>query len=86
MPEEAVDIPDFTQSEKSKLLELTVQSPLYAVKYIKDNYNLSLRDAKYVVTHINEIYGHCNRCSFDELDKEYMACPECGALNFNWGT
>ncbi|XZF14577.1 hypothetical protein ACTHGU_00420 [Chitinophagaceae bacterium MMS25-I14] len=86
LPEEGIEIPDFTQAEKIKLSELVIQSPLHSMKYILDNFHLSLRDAKYIVIHINKIYGHCNRCIFDKLDEEYMKCPKCGALNFNWKT
>ena len=86
LPKEGIDIPDFAISEKSKLIELRIQSPLHTTKYIIDNLKLSHRDAKYIVTHINKIYGQCNHCKFDHLDEEYMSCPKCGALNFNWKT
>lgn len=85
-PKEGIEVPDFTISEKSKLVELTIQSPLNSTKYIIDNFKRSHIDAKYIVTHINEIYGQCNRCKFDSLDEEYINCPKCGALNFNWKT
>jgi hypothetical protein len=81
---EGIEIPDFNQLEKHKLLELTIQSPIRSVKYIIDNYKLSHRDAKYIVTHINKTYGRCNCCVFDKLEEEYIKCPKCGALNFNW--
>ncbi len=86
LPKEGVEVPDFAISEKNKLAELIVQSPLHTTKYIIDNFKLSHRDAKYIVTHINRIYGQCNRCNFDTLDEEYINCPKCGALNFNWKT
>ncbi|MBK7988010.1 MAG: Com family DNA-binding transcriptional regulator [Ignavibacteria bacterium] len=84
LPKEGIDIPDFSISEKSKLMALKVQSPLNSIKYIIDNLKINHRDAKYIVTHINEIYGQCNRCKFDSLDEEHINCPKCGALNFNW--
>ena len=80
------EIPDFKQSEKLKLNGLATLSPLKLTKYIVDNYTISHRDAKYIVTHINKTYGHCNRCNFDNLNEEYINCPKCGALNFNWQT
>lgn len=86
LPTDGIDIPDFTFSEKSKLEEVTIQSPLHATKFIIDNFKLSHRDAKYIVTHINKIYGQCNRCNFDNLKDEFITCPKCGALNFNWKT
>jgi hypothetical protein len=84
LPKEGIEISDFTISEKRKLTELTIQSSLHSTKYIIDNLKLSHREAKYIVTHINIIYGQCKCCKFDKLDKEYMNCPKCGALNFNW--
>lgn len=81
---EVVEIPDFTQSEKNGLLELNLKSPLHTVKHLIDNFKVSHRDAKYIVTHINNDYGRCKRCIFDNLDEEYIKCPKCGALNFNW--
>jgi predicted Zn-ribbon and HTH transcriptional regulator len=81
---EAVEIPDFTQSEKKYLLELNQKSPLHTVKYLIDNFKASHRDAKYMVTHISIEYGRCKHCIFDNLDEEYIKCPKCGALNFNW--
>jgi len=86
LPKEGIDIPDFAISEKSKLIEFTIQSPLHTTNYLIDNVKLSHKDAKYIVTHINKIYGQCNRCKFDQLDEEYISCPKCGALNFNWKT
>lgn len=85
LPKEGIEIPDFNQSEKSKLLELTIQSPIHSTKYIINHYALTHRDAKYIITHINKIYGHCNRCNFGKLEEEeYTKCPKCGTLNFNW--
>ena len=84
LPKEGIEIPDFSLYEKIKLSELITQSPLQATKHIIDSFNFSLRDAKYIVTHINSTYGQCNRCSFGKLDEEYVKCPKCGALNFNW--
>lgn len=81
---EVVDIPDFTQPEKKGLLELNLKSPLHTVKHLIDKFKVSHRDAKYIVTHINTDYGHCKRCAFDNLDGEYIKCPKCDALNFNW--
>jgi hypothetical protein len=86
LPKEGVVVPDFSILEKSKLVGLTVQSPLHSAKYIIDNFKLSHMVAKYILTHINRTFGQCNRCKFDDLDEEYINCPKCGALNFNWKT
>ncbi len=86
LPTEGIEIPNFKESEKLKLKELAKLSPLKLTKYIVDKYTLSHRDAKYILTHINKNYGHCNCCNFDNLNEEYINCPKCGSLNFNWQT
>ena len=84
IPKEGLEIPEFTQSDKKRLIEMNLESSIKAVKLLIDDFKLRHRDAKYVVAHINERYGKCNRCNFDKLDGEYLNCPKCGALNFNW--
>ncbi|MGE9310651.1 hypothetical protein ACLOAU_03370 [Niabella sp. CJ426] len=84
LSKEEIEIPDFTKAEKNRLLKLIAQSALLSIKYITGNYGISYRDAKFMVTHINKIYDHCNCCNFEKLEGEYIACPKCGALNFNW--
>ena len=86
LPKDGIEIPDFNEAEKNQLVELTIQSPVHSTKHIINNFNLSHRDAKYIVTHINKTYGQCNRCDFDKLNEECLDCPKCGALNFNWKT
>ena len=54
--------------------------------FIIDNYSISHRDAKYIITHINKVYGHCNSCNFDKINEEYINCPKCETLNINWQT
>lgn len=84
IPKEGIEIPNFNLSEKKQLVEFIIQSPLHSIKFIIENFKLSHRNAKYIVTHINTIYGQCNCCIFDELDEEYINYPKCEALNFNW--
>lgn len=84
LPKEGIEIPDFGKSEKNKLVELNIQSPLRSMQFLIDHFNCSLEKAKYIVTHITQTYGHCNRCSFDQLEEEYVNCPKCKSLNFNW--
>ena len=84
LSKEELEIPDFTQLDKKSLYDMKLESSIKAVKLLIDDFKLSHRDAKYVVAHINERYGKCNRCNFDKLDREYLNCPKCGALNFNW--
>lgn len=84
LPKEGIEIPDFDQSERHILMQLTIQSPINSTKYLFNNYNLTHRDAKYIATHINKVHGHCNRCDFTKLAGEYINCPKFEALNFNW--
>ncbi len=84
MPVEGIDVPDFSMDEKKHFSELKEKSPVNAVKKLMEKMGVNQRDAKYIVTHINVKYGQCNRCRFNTLDREYIKCPNCGALNFNW--
>jgi hypothetical protein len=86
LPEAGIEMPVFNQSERKNLIQLTKQSPLESTKFIVDNFNLEHHVAKYIVNHINKIYGQCNRCKFNLLSEEYTDCSQCGSLNFNWKT
>jgi hypothetical protein len=85
-PKERIDIPEFSQPDKNRLSEMKQDSPIKTVKYLMDNYKFSHLESKYITNHINKCHGKCNRCDFNELDREYLNCPKCGALNFNWKT
>ena len=84
LPKEGIEIPDFSRPDKSEIVRLTIESPIRATNYLLESFNISLHDAKYIITHINIPYGQCNRCSFDKLEEELIHCPKCKALNFNW--
>jgi hypothetical protein len=84
LPKEGIEVPQFTISDKSKILGIMVESPLHATMFIFNNFKLKQGDAKYIVTHLYTIYGKCNCCTYYSLDQECMNCPKCGALNFNW--
>lgn len=84
LPETGIEVPAFSSSEKNRLLDLNKQSPMQAILFIKDNFHLSLEAAKYIITHINTHYGHCNRCTYNTLEAENIYCPKCEAFNFNW--
>lgn len=84
LPKEGIDIPNFTQADKKLLHELKVKSPFQPLKHLIDNFKLTDFEAKYITLHINKDFGYCNRCRFDNLEDEYVKCPKCGALNFNW--
>jgi hypothetical protein len=84
LPKEGIEIPDFTKTDKKVLHEMKLKSPFHPLKYLIDDFKLTHLDAKYITLHINKDYGRCNRCFFHNLDEEYIKCPKCGALNFNW--
>lgn len=86
LPKEGIEVPDFTQYDKNRLSEMKHESPIKTVKCLMDDYGLNHLESKYIAIHINEYYGKCIRCDFDELGQEYLNCPKCGALNFNWQT
>lgn len=48
-----------------------------------DDYKVVHREAKIIVDHLNGKYGKCVRCAYDDLDKECIECPKCGAFNYN---
>ena len=84
LPKEGIDIPTFNDSDKNHLWNLKKESSIKVVKHLIEDDKFSYRDAKYITTHINIEYGKCNRCNCTTLDVEYINCPKCKALNFNW--
>jgi len=84
IPEDGIEKPNFTQSEKQEIWKLKTEKPIFAVKTLIDKYKFSQKEAKYIIAHINSNYGKCNRCSYNNLVEEYKNCPKCKALNFNW--
>lgn len=83
-PKEAFHVPIFSEKEKQKLQHLNRSSPLYAVREIKNSYNISHRDAKFIVSHLNKQYDTCHRCEKPLNGHEYTICVACNSLNFNW--
>ncbi len=83
-PKEGIEVPVFSQTDKLRLSEMKLESAIRTVKCLMADYKVNHQDAKFIVTHINVSYGKCNRCDFDKLDREYLNCPKCEALNFNW--
>lgn len=84
LPNEEIEVPNFTLKEKIKLFTLIQSNPLQGMLYLKENFKMTLAKAKFTIQHINKSYNKCHRCSFDLLDSEYSTCPKCKALNFNW--
>ena len=81
---EAFEVPHFSSEEKEKLQKLNLISPLQLVKEIRTLHVISLKDAKFAVSHINPKYKVCHRCQKPLNEDEYTTCLSCGSLNFNW--
>ena len=84
VPKVGIEKPNFTLTEKQELWELKTEKTIFAIKTLIDKYEFSHQEAKYIITHINSNYGKCNRCNYNNLVGEYLNCPKCKALNFNW--
>ena len=79
------EVPDYTLEEKKLLSDLKTNYRLgELIEKIESLYDLESIDAKFSFMHINKEYGKCNRCNVDNLEGEYIVCPKCKALNFNW--
>ncbi len=79
------EVPDFTQQEKRVLSGLKANNKLgELIEKLESLYDIRSIDAKFSLMHINKKYGKCNRCKVDYLEEEYVLCPKCNALNFNW--
>jgi hypothetical protein len=78
------EVPLFSTSEKEELLLKARDSSIKTVKTLINEFKVSHATAKFIRLHINVKYGKYNQCNFSELNKEYVNCPKCNALNFNW--
>ncbi len=78
-------IPDLTDEQKRELLEMKQAGlNIQVVQRIQDIAKLGLKNSKGLMEHINDTYGHCHRCNFQELDGENIICPKCKSVNTNW--
>ena len=80
---ERFEVPNFSTSVREKIIELTNNSPIQAIKFIMDSYTLRHREAKFIVMHLNLKQDECHRCN-SVLEGEYCNCQKCKALNLNW--
>ncbi|WP_430411006.1 hypothetical protein [Kordia sp.] len=83
-PNEVFEIPNFSLAEKKLLLEALNVSGLEAIKEMRKLHRITLRNAKFVMTHINIEHKKCNRCAYQLNILEYTSCANCDALNLNW--
>lgn len=75
---------NWSEEQKLEIWGLVNQElRLFAVKKLRDNFNVNLKEAKGIVVHINKDFGKCIRCNFDQLSEENIECPKCKAFNYN---
>ena len=84
IPKEGIEIPSFKLENKLHLIEIAKKSKLLLTKELMSKFGFSHLVSKYLTTHVNLKYGHCNRCNYTKLNSEYVNCPKCRALNINW--
>lgn len=73
-------------SEEQKLdLYILMQNDLkvFTEKKLIDEFNVDKKVAKIIIQHLNNRNGSCAECEFEELNGEYIECPNCGAFNYN---
>ncbi|WP_267402634.1 MULTISPECIES: hypothetical protein [unclassified Chryseobacterium] len=51
-------------------------------KLIND-FNLDQNEANFIIKHLNNRNGICCECNFENLNGEYIECPNCKAFNYN---
>lgn len=82
--DEVFEVPNFSLEEKIKLWESNKISPLKTVVEIRNMHNVTLKNAKFITSHINLKTNTCLRCNTELTPKEYISCSKCNSLNFNW--
>jgi len=75
---------NFSEEQKLEIWGLINQNlKLSAVKKLIDNYQLSHKESKIIVAHLNKDFGKCHGCNFEDLTEENIECPKCKAFNYN---
>ncbi len=79
-----IEIPVLNGNDKFTLLNiLRNEGILYAIKFVKDQNYLELKESKEFVDHICKEKGTCHKCGHIGLWKEYGICTECKSLCIN---
>src|SRR5215472_14242795 len=55
-----------------------------AIRLLREQTGLSLRDAKGVQYHISKQAGKCHRCGEELVDGGTVVCGRCRSVNLNW--
>lgn len=80
------EIPElrFSEDQRLEIWGLVIQNfKLFAIEKIRDEFQLSLEDAKVIIAHLNKDFGKCHNCNYDGLDEENIECPKCKSFNYN---
>ena len=81
---EVYELPDFSLDAKQVLVALCMKSPLLAIQEMQKTHSISHKKGKFITMHLNLKTNSCHRCETPLDSKEYISCPKCKALNFNW--
>ena len=80
-----LSIPNFSEEEKLTIWGLKAQNfSMFTIQKIRDFSELSLKDAKELMVHLNANYGQCHGCNHLDLVGENIDCPKCKSFNLNW--
>src|SRR5437868_3652132 len=79
-------IPAFSDADKQTIVRLLREqsNPLQAIKLMKDQYGLDLKNGKLLTHHITNPQNRCKRCKNNDLPAGIVVCAKCKALNINW--
>jgi hypothetical protein len=55
-----------------------------AIRLLREQTGLSLRDAKAVYYHISKRPGQCHRCGGELVAGGTVLCERCNSLNLDW--
>lgn len=76
---------NLSEVQKFEILGMLKQDlKLFAVKKLMDEFGVSQKEAKIILTHLNPECGKCQQCDFDKLENQNAECPKCGAFNYNF--
>jgi hypothetical protein len=59
-------------------------NPISAIRRLREETGLGLRDAKAIQLHITRVPGQCQQCSALLPANPVVLCEQCRSLNYNW--
>lgn len=80
-----VPVPELSDQEKAALIKYREENKtLRTIKFMMDEWNFSLIEAKNFFHHINYKLGKCHVCKVDDIEGENQNCRICGRFTVNW--